>query len=257
MGTLTRPTGESPALTPDMPPDMPPELVTNIEAYRGAEALKMYTGTYELTDVEALLIDAHFQPPDRVLDLACGGGRTTVPLYKQGFRVIGVDLSDPLIQAARARHPQVDFRVGNYCELPFDDASFDDVLISYNGLDYAFPEAQRQRALAECARVLVPGGRLVFSSHNIKSLHASPYYMRHPQRLVWMLRHAFTAFRQGAYVRDLNGQWTFFASQTHVRDETDRAGFDVVDVMGLRRSRNGLFNTSCSPWNHYVCVRRG
>lgn len=235
---------------------MPAELLTNMQAYRGAEALKLYTGTYELTDVETLLIDAYFQPSDRVLDLACGGGRTTVPLYDQGFRVIGIDLSDPLIEAARVGHPQIDFRVGNYCELPFEDASFDDVLISYNGLDYAFPEARRQRALTECARVLVPGGRLLFSSHNIKSLHASPYYIRHPRRLVWMLRHAITAFRRSEYVKDLNGQWTFFASQTHVLDETDRAGLDVVDVMGLRQSRNRLFNTCCSPWIHYVCVRR-
>ena len=253
MDTLDRSADRHRAVTPDLPP----ELVANIEAYRGADALQRYTGACELTDVEALLIDAHFQPSDRVLDLACGGGRTTVPLYNNGYRVIGLDLSDPLIESARARHPQVDFRVGTYCDLPFEDASFDDILISFNGLDLAFPEAQRQRALAECARVLVPGGRLLFSSHNIKSLHASPYYIRYRQRLAWMLRHAVTAFRRGSYVKDLNGQWTFFASQKYVRDETERAGFDLVDVMGLRQSRNGFFNTCCSPWIHYVCVRRG
>ena len=233
-----------------------PKLAANIHAYRTREALELYTAHYGLNSVEELLVLRHFRPGDRVLDLACGGGRTTVPLHESGYRVVGVDLSDPLIEAARQRFPLIDFRVGSYCRIDFPAASFDDVLISYNGLDYAFPEEQRSRALAECARVLAPGGRLIFSSHNLKSLHGSPYFLRHPKRFIWMVRQARLAFRPAAYVEDLNGQWTYFASPGHVHDEVDRAGFDLADMVGFRQSRSRWFNTYCSPWIHYACIKR-
>ncbi|MFQ5720817.1 MAG: class I SAM-dependent methyltransferase, partial [Acidobacteriota bacterium] len=236
--------------------EIPAERATNVAAYRSDEAVRLYTTDSALTDVEQHLIASHFSPDGRVLDLACGAGRTTGPLHAAGFTVTGIDLSSPLIEAARQRFPDLDLRVGDFSDLDLPDASYDAVLISFNGLDYAFPASQRARALRECARVLVPGGRLIFSSHNIKALHASPYFIRHRQRLVWMLRSATTAFRRAAYVEDLNGQWTYFASPARTRAELDDAGFDLIDTVGFRRSRNRLFNLYCSPWVHYVGHRR-
>ncbi|MFQ5670048.1 MAG: class I SAM-dependent methyltransferase [Acidobacteriota bacterium] len=234
---------------------MDPKLAANIRAYRTPEAVQRYTSHYGFYPVEKALVETHFAPLSRVLDLACGGGRTTIPLHERGHRVVGLDLSGPLIAAARRRFPYIDFQVGSYCDLPFQDGSFDAILISHNGLDYAYPETDRGRTLRECARVLRDGGKLVFSSHNVKSLHFSPYYFRPRQRAAWLLRHAPLAFRAAAYVRDLNSQWTFFGSWKHVSREASAAGFQVVDMVGFRLSRSRWFNTFISPWIHYVCVR--
>jgi ubiquinone/menaquinone biosynthesis C-methylase UbiE len=105
-------------------------------------------------------------PPARILDLGCGTGRTTEELLDRGFDAVGVDISSPMVSAAAdlLRDPCV--VVGTATALPFDDRSFDHVLFSFNGLDYIPDEDSRRSVLAEIHRVLEPGGRFVFSSHN-------------------------------------------------------------------------------------------
>src|SRR5436309_16071297 len=50
---------------------------------------------------EAVVIRMYFQPGSRVLDVGCGTGRTTIRLYQQGYDVAGVDITPPMIAAAR------------------------------------------------------------------------------------------------------------------------------------------------------------
>lgn len=89
----------------------------------------------------------------RVLDLACGAGRTTYFLHNMGASVVGVDLAANLIEAARARYPGIEFRVGDMAELDFEDQSFNFVLISFNSLDCLYPKQTRLRALRQVCRV--------------------------------------------------------------------------------------------------------
>jgi ubiquinone/menaquinone biosynthesis C-methylase UbiE len=106
-------------------------------------------------------------PGGELLDVACGFGRHAVPLAREGFRVTGVDRSAPLLEEARRRaggdddNPRL---VGaDYRELPFADASFDGALNLYTSLGYLGDEEDTD-VLAEVARVLRPGGRLVIET---------------------------------------------------------------------------------------------
>jgi ubiquinone/menaquinone biosynthesis C-methylase UbiE len=98
-----------------------------------------------------------------VLDVPCGFGRHAVPLAEAGYRVVGVDRSQTLLEEARARaaHNRWPKLVrADYRELPFADASFDAALNLFTSLGYLGDE-QDTLALREIGRVLRPGGRLV------------------------------------------------------------------------------------------------
>lgn len=113
-------------------------------------------------------------PGARVLDLATGGGQVAAwaAAAGRGFGVTGVDFAD--IPPARADAPGVTF-LGNVGleSLPFETASFD-LVISQYGFEYA----DRQKAAAECARVLAPGGRGRFIMHHPQSALSLDYDAR-------------------------------------------------------------------------------
>jgi SAM-dependent methyltransferase len=95
----------------------------------------------------------------RVLDVACGTGvlaREAVTRVGATGRVFGLDLSPGMLAVARSVAPEVELHAGSADALPWPDGSFDAV-VSQFGLMF-FPD--RERALREMVRVLVPGGRL-------------------------------------------------------------------------------------------------
>lgn len=223
---------------------------TNIAAYRTEEALAKYSN-YFLYPNERYLINKYFSKDKNVLDLACGGGRTTLPLHEMGFTCKGVDLSDTLINAAAKRFPYINFEQGDYCDLQEPDQSYSQVLLSHNGLDYAHPEENRIKAIKEIYRVLKPGGVFIFSSHNINSLHFSPYYFVNYKRLGWKLKNTLTAFQEKAYVLDLN-MYAFFATNQYIIKQMERERFSLLELVGFRMSKNSFFTNFISPYNHFV-----
>jgi ArsR family transcriptional regulator len=95
-----------------------------------------------------------------VLDAGAGDGATAQLLAPRARSITCVDISETLIDAARVRlagHPNAKAEVADVTDLPFPAASFDQVL-ALNVLTHLRAPG---RALAELARVLRPGGRLV------------------------------------------------------------------------------------------------
>ncbi|HEY1509854.1 MAG TPA: methyltransferase domain-containing protein [Solirubrobacteraceae bacterium] len=98
---------------------------------------------------------------DRALDVGCGDGRFTCELDRAGASAVGVDVAEAAIDRARARYPQLEFRLTPIDgPLPFDDGAFDVVWAS----EVIEHVADTARWLSEVRRVLVPRGRLLVTT---------------------------------------------------------------------------------------------
>lgn len=102
----------------------------------------------------------------RVLDVGCGTGRLLSLLAERGAVGSGVEVAPEMVAVARRANPQTDIRQGTAEDLPFDDATFDLVVVclAYHHLD------SPEQFLAEAARVLVPDGRLVVAEPRLGPL---------------------------------------------------------------------------------------
>ena len=110
----------------------------------------------------------------RVLDAGCGEGYGADRLTAVAAEVTGVDLEEPVIRRAASRYPRAHFDAANLVSLPYADGAFDAV-VSLQVIEHLHSP---QEFLAECARVLAPGGVLVISTPN--RLTFSPDGMRNP-----------------------------------------------------------------------------
>jgi ubiquinone/menaquinone biosynthesis C-methylase UbiE len=98
----------------------------------------------------------------KILDLACGYGRITVPLAKEGYNIEGIDIAPNFIsdakQYAKKEGVQVPFRTGDMCALPYNARTFDRVFCLWSSFNHLLSENEQVAALNEMLRVLKPQG---------------------------------------------------------------------------------------------------
>jgi len=98
---------------------------------------------------------------DSVLDLGCGDGSFTAKIAVTSASAVGADVAEAALERARARHPQLEFRlVPIDGPLPFGDGTFTAVWAS----EVIEHVADTARWLSEARRVLVPAGRLLITT---------------------------------------------------------------------------------------------
>jgi SAM-dependent methyltransferase len=111
----------------------------------------------------------------RVLDIGCGAGRNAVPLAREGWQVLGTDLSWPMLEAAarRARTEATGDRLHLVASpmdiLPARSRAFD-LIVAHGIWNLAASVAEFRRAVAEAARAAAPGAGLfvfTFSRHTL------------------------------------------------------------------------------------------
>ncbi len=94
---------------------------------------------------------------ETVLDLAAGTGTSSQPFADRGAFVVPCDFSTGMLRVGKRARPHLAFTAGDGTRLPFADATFDAVTISFGLRNIVDP----LRGLREMLRVTRPGGRLV------------------------------------------------------------------------------------------------
>jgi SAM-dependent methyltransferase len=97
-----------------------------------------------------------------VLEAGCGEGYGADLIAGVARRVIGLDYDESAVAHVRARYPRVEMRHGNLAHLPLDD-SVVDVVVNFQVIEHLWDQGQ---FVAECLRVLRPGGLLLMSTPN-------------------------------------------------------------------------------------------
>jgi demethylmenaquinone methyltransferase / 2-methoxy-6-polyprenyl-1,4-benzoquinol methylase len=94
---------------------------------------------------------------DRALDVATGTGDLALAMRRRGAEVVGLDFSERMLELAREKAPDCRFVAGNALALPFEDGEFDAATVGFGARNFS----DLRRGLAEMARVVRPGGRVV------------------------------------------------------------------------------------------------
>jgi ubiquinone/menaquinone biosynthesis C-methylase UbiE len=122
---------------------------------------------------------AQLQSGETVLDVGCGTGTLALEVARRvgrAGRVAGVDPGTEQIARARAkaarRNAPIEFQIGVIERLPFPDRSFDVVFSTL--MMHHLPAPLKRQGLAEIARVLKPGGRLVIADFTHKKERQGP-----------------------------------------------------------------------------------
>ena len=139
-----------------------------------------------------LIIDLlHPGAGERILDAGCGTGVFTLDFLVAGARVVGLDISVPMLNLARKKTPDYPFSAlrGDMESLPFKDNSFDKT-VSVTALEFI---ADAQGAVNELFRVTRPGGLVVVATLN----SLSPWAARRKAKTERGQRHIL----EGAFFR--------------------------------------------------------
>jgi demethylmenaquinone methyltransferase/2-methoxy-6-polyprenyl-1,4-benzoquinol methylase len=103
-----------------------------------------------------LTAEAVVRHGDSVLDACCGTGDLAIACARAGGRVTGLDFSEPMLERARRKAPELEWVHGDLLALPFADGSFDAATVGFGVRNVE----DLSRALSELRRVLVRGGRI-------------------------------------------------------------------------------------------------
>lgn len=170
------------------------EAYANIDVSTAAVAFRLYDPD-ELAQVPRSAVDralgvgdhlrhASIEPGETILDLGCGAGIDTILAARRtgpSGRVIGLDFLPDMLDrtagaAAEATLANVEVLEGEMEAIPLADACVDHVIS--NGVLNLSP--RKARALAECARVLRPGGKLTVSDLTMVEEELPPEILTHP-----------------------------------------------------------------------------
>lgn len=171
----------------------------------------------------------------RCLDLACGTGTISAALARQGFKPVGVDLSEAMLQQARAKVPDGvftladmrDFSLTGQSPLPF-------AVCFYDSLNYLLTDDDMRDAFRCVKRHLADGGVFLFDMNTRDHTMASQ--ANKPRIFEW--EDVFVTFRFGGVDRLWDMDLDIFTRQAdgdyrHERERHTERGYDRSDIEPL------------------------
>jgi SAM-dependent methyltransferase len=174
-----------------------------------------YPNALKVFEFKELLKDAGIKKTDVILDIGCGAGLQTVIIGKKCQKIIGVDISQEVINEAKQSSsytPNVnaEFFCSDVESMKFPDSYFDKVF-SICVLEHIPNYAA---VLKECYRVLKRGGQLVFSADSLETIEDPDLISKHRQD---------------------NGVYQYFRSDT-LYNMLHKLGFRQINIHAIYRS---------------------
>ncbi len=108
---------------------------------------------------EAALVDSFV--PGSVLDAGCGTGRVAIELSRRGYPVVGVDVDHAMLESARSKAPDLAWVRGDLADPTLEFGQTFDVVVMAGNVLIFVPSGLESAVVANAARWLAPGGRLV------------------------------------------------------------------------------------------------
>jgi ubiquinone/menaquinone biosynthesis C-methylase UbiE len=142
------------------------------EEWFGKEYMLVYPHRNEAeAKKQVQFLKRHIPLPEgaKVLDLCCGCGRHAVELKEHGYDVIGLDLSEELLNLACSRASECDLDMKfircDMREIPYD-SYFDLIVNFFTSFGYFADDADNKRVLSSIAKALKPGGNFLIDYMN-------------------------------------------------------------------------------------------
>ena len=165
--------------------------------------------------------------PMRILDIAAGTGTSSMALLAEGVEVVAADFSKGMLAEGKKRYPELEFVFADAMKLPFEDASFDVVTMSF-GLRNV---ADHKVALKEFYRVLKPTGRLVICEFSHVSGFLGRLYRWYLRNVLPVVAKLVSSNPQAySYLSESIEAWP---KQQELRDDISAAGFDSASYRNL------------------------
>ena len=208
--------------------------------------------------------------PEIILDLGCGSGRTAIPLAQRGYRVIGIDLSQPMLEVLQSKLDARRTGVGQAeCDREFGgpgmlrihtlranlveldgiaDRSAGHAVCLFSTLGMIHGKLNRRRMLAQVARILRPGGQLVLHVHNRWAALSEPNGISRLSRS-WLrsCRDREHDFGDATYAyRGLDAMFMHRFSRREIASELNSTGWSVGQVVAV--SLDGASEQRSAGW---------
>jgi SAM-dependent methyltransferase len=120
------------------------------------------------------IFDKNKFQPKTILDIACGTGDLLGELHKEGFEVVGSDLSPEMIKVAKTKNPTIEFYINDMSKIDLQK-SFDVIICPFDSINYLLEDEMLDDTFKKVYKHLTDKGFFVFDA-NTKNLYEAKHH---------------------------------------------------------------------------------